>query len=79
MDWLQLEEDTVQLSSLQRTIIDLQYKLQCERESWLREKSDMQRQIDEHRTGRLHDQHRVAELSAQVRVALFVRLGAIAF
>ena len=61
-----MEEGTTQISSLQRTIIDLQYKLQCERETCLRDKSDMQRQLDETKQTHLRDQHRIAELQAEV-------------
>ena len=61
-----MEEGTTQISSLQRTIIDLQYKLQSERETCLRDKSDMQRQLDETKQTHLRDQHRIAELQAEV-------------
>ena len=61
-----MEEGTTQISSLQRTIIDLQYKLQCERETCLRDKSDMQRQLDETKQTHLRDQHRIVELQAEV-------------
>ena len=62
-----MEEGTAQMSSLQRTIIDLQYKLQCERETWLRDKSDMQRQLDESKQTHLRAQHNITELQAEVR------------
>ncbi len=62
----QLEDDALQLSALQRTIIDLQYRLQCEREAWLRDRADLQRQVDEARHSGLRNQHTINELSAEV-------------
>ncbi len=64
---LQAEDKAIQVSSLQRTIIDLQYKLQSDREAWLRERSDIQKQLDERTQQHLQEKQHIAQLLTEVR------------
>lgn len=64
---LQAEDKAIQVSSLQRTIIDLQYKLQSDREAWLRERSDIQKQLDERTQQHLQEKQQISQLLTEVR------------
>ena len=65
---MQLEDKSKQIAPLQRTLIDLQYKLHTYREAWLRERSELQRQVDEARRSQLEEKQKFVELLSEVNI-----------
>ena len=74
--YFQLEEKAKQLAPLQKTLIDLQYKLHSYRETWLRERSELQRQLDEAQRAQLEEKQNYVDLLSEVsNLARKLQLG----
>ena len=61
-----MEEKSKQVAGLQKTLIDLQYKLQSDREAWLRERAELQRHLTDAERTKLDEKKKFTELLAEV-------------
>jgi len=62
-----LNERAGQLPNMQRQLIDMKYRLHSSREAWLRERSELQRQVDEARRAQLGEKNKIIEIIAEVK------------
>ena len=54
------------MDNLQAALSDSRYRLNTDKEDWLRERGELQRQLTESRNSHLMDQQKVTDLLAQV-------------
>ena len=67
----QLENRGRQVNQLQQTLVDNQYRANTDKETWLRERGELQRHLTESRNHHLMDQKKVTDLLAQVTIVPF--------
>ena len=68
-----MEERTKQVNNLQTALADNQYRLNTDKEAWLRERGELQRQLTESRNNHLMDQQKVTDLLAQVKFNCYIK------
>ena len=67
----QLREKSIQMTTIQKAMIDLQDKIKRDRESWQMERTELRRRLDDYKRSHANDKERMEELLIEVGIYLF--------